>query len=183
MTLIALSTLAASYVVESIVLSGAACTLIAIPALILAILAKRPWVVATCSLTVIAAIAFVVVELILFLYNANEAALGLCVIFMGIQAFTTVATLVDLRSRSLKNSSNAVALSIQSLFVAIAIFAVALVAVQNFPREDVPNISKWSVAFRYPWLPSVSLGMLLSMIYASFVTYFDFKREKTVVAG
>ena len=157
---ISLTTVIAAFVIESIIVSGLVCMLLALIAFVCSLIAKRGWLAASSFSTLAVGIFFIVYELIFWGFGGPKyAALPLCVLFMLVQAFSIYGTLADLNQRRQASIAETKQISLRQLFVASAIFALSFGIVESFPTEVVPYIADWSVAFQYSWLVSLALAM------------------------
>jgi len=166
---VSLATVTSSFVIESIIGSGLACMVIALIALPCALIAKRYWLAASSFLTLLIGAFFIVFELVFFMFGGpRNAALPLCLLFLGCQAFSIFATTADLSPQSLLASAGSRQISLKQLLVGTGIFALSLGVMENIPTEDIWGMSTSSIALRYPLLISLSLAMFFFSVAGLF---------------
>ena len=160
---VSIATLTSSFVVESILGTGAACMIVAFVAVVPALICRRLWILGASAGTLLVGAFFIIFELIYYGFGGpDNAALPLAVLFLVVQYFALVATVADLNQRS--TSDKPAQISLKQLLIASAIFGVSFGIIENFPTGSVPYISNSSVAFRFPWLISLSLAMFFLSI-------------------
>jgi len=164
MLCVAVGTLVAGFVIESILGTGAAAMVVAVITLVLSLICRRYLIALACTSTILVGVAFIVGELMFFLLGGPEkAALPLCIMFLLVELITILLTLYDLRIQRSPDSPPATRFSLGILMVGTGVFASAFAIIEQFPTDLVPFVSDWSIAFNYSWLVALSLAMFLLM--------------------
>ena len=167
LVVLSIATLVASFVIESILWSGAFCLLVALIAFACSLIASRYWLTSVSLCTLAVGVFFMVFELVFYMFGGPEhAALPLCLLLLVVQGFAIFATISDLKNRPQKNKPHKIQqITLLQLMIATALFAISFGLMENFPIHLVPHISDWSVAFKHTWLVSLSLAMFLLTVF------------------
>lgn len=145
---LAVSTYIAAIEIESILVSGVVCSVTGVMAGITCIACKRVWLAIACLLTPFMAVNLLILESTFLQLGPSDAAEPFCVVFIVNQIISTLIILVHLKFLVATDESHWRQLTIQTLLVCTASFALFF------------GIAKILLRMEHDWKMSMALGLL-----------------------